>query len=443
MPQIIIFSGFLVAFFAVWQGLTAQLQRVTAAHLYFCIGTGFYGCLLGFSLLHFLYCTALWAFVLLLCVLFFLIYKYKKQLSFRSFELPLPSLEEYTFIGFWGLFALPAIAFFSHKNHYWDAFGIWNLHARYLLQSAQFERLFLLPNSLGFHADYPFFLPSAVALFWRAYGSEAEWISYALGVLSSLMLGFLVFGACRSLAPSPVARLPLAALHSVSLYCIVFLLHVFASGCADVPLALAVVITVTLSLFAERQQNPLLWQLAFFAAASSSFIKNEGLFFSIFYFATAMYGRASRAEWRSALAAILLFALPFWVTKSYHPPANDVLELAGAWREKVTNVGRYWFIIKKIAFILSTTFPYFLLLGAISLYRIFKSRSESKSETQKTTQLPSRYWLVLLLCLVAYCGVYLITPYALAWHIESSFARLFLHLLPATLVLLWLQFNDE
>ena len=243
------------------------------------------------------------------------------------------------------------------------------------------------------------------------------------------MLGFILFGACRSFANWQYKKLPLAALHSGSLYCIVFLLHVFASGCADVPLSMAIVTAISASMLAEKKQTPIFWYIACVAAASAVFIKNEGVFFTFFYFIFHVQNPAFRKHWRVAIVSLLVFGVLIGITKGYNPPANDVWELATAWRNKILDISRYLFIAKQISLILVTTFPYFLVLCAITIYGLLRHGWHT----------PSRYWGALFACFLAYCAVYLITPYGLAWHIASSFSRLFLQLFPAFLLLFWVD----
>src|SRR5215472_7577163 len=54
----------------------------------------------------------------------------------------------------------------------WDAFAIWNLHARYLFRGGEHWRDGFSPLIPWSHPDYPLLLPSAVAHFWSLLGHE-------------------------------------------------------------------------------------------------------------------------------------------------------------------------------------------------------------------------------------------------------------------------------
>ena len=135
MPQIVLFGGFVAFFMVVCYWLAAQLQHRTSAHLYWCVGVGFYGAMLLFAQAYFLFCTlpmmALGELVGLAVGLYW-VFKNPNNRFWCPIILPKTTLDELFFVGFLSVIVLPAVAFFSQKNHYWDAFGIWNLHARYL-----------------------------------------------------------------------------------------------------------------------------------------------------------------------------------------------------------------------------------------------------------------------------------------------------------------------
>src|SRR2546428_4987341 len=59
----------------------------------------------------------------------------------------------------------------------WDAFAIWNLHARFLFRGGQYWRegfSALLPWS---HPDYPLLLPASVAHFWKYLNTDSAPVS--------------------------------------------------------------------------------------------------------------------------------------------------------------------------------------------------------------------------------------------------------------------------
>jgi hypothetical protein len=49
---------------------------------------------------------------------------------------------------------------------------------------------------------------------------------------------------------------------------------------------------------------------------------------------------------------------------------------------------------------------------------------------------------VLLLVFLSYCLVYLITPYGLAWQVQSSFDRLLLQIWPSVLLVFFIQLRS-
>src|SRR5579859_1378630 len=64
----------------------------------------------------------------------------------------------------------------------WDAFAIWNLHARFLFRGGEHWRDGFTPLIPWSHPDYPLLLPAAIAHFWAGLGRESQLVPALIGL---------------------------------------------------------------------------------------------------------------------------------------------------------------------------------------------------------------------------------------------------------------------
>jgi hypothetical protein len=332
----------------------------------------------------------------------------------------------------------------------WDAFAIWNLHARFLFQEgSQWRDGFstLIPWS---HPDYPPLVPAAIAHIWSYIGHDDPTVP------AIISLGFTV--ATLGLLVSAVATLrgiTSAALAGIALASTPFFIEQGASQYADIPLSFFFLAAIALlHLFQQRSAqindgSPTgLLVLAGAAAGFSAWTKNEGLLFllaflasQIVFFAWQRRPPSTESHLNSVreLVILLLATAPFlllilWFKHSI-APSGDLFSSSGSMIHKILTPARYWAILrwygKDFLRFGNWVVPTTILFLAISFL--------SPSSGIRRTEPAFRYSMVsLALTLAGYFAIYVITPNNLYWHLRFSLNRLFLQLWPSAILLFFL-----
>src|SRR5947209_3345723 len=160
----------------------------------------------------------------------------------------------------------------------WDAFAIWNLHARFLfLGGAHWRDGFsgLIPWS---HPDYPLLVPASIAHFWTYLQADPEFVPAAVGIVFTFSTVLLLYAATRMLRGSSQALIA-----GIVLLGTPYFLRQGVSQYADIPLCFFILATIVLSEMNSAEARPGWVALSGFTAACASWTKNEGfLFFCAF-----------------------------------------------------------------------------------------------------------------------------------------------------------------
>jgi hypothetical protein len=318
----------------------------------------------------------------------------------------------------------------------WDAWALWNLRAKFLAGPGGAWRYALSPLLNNTHPDYPLLLPAFVARVWKAGG--------AMDTIAPAVTALVFFAALLALLVSAVALLrgtASALLAGLVILSTTSLLVWAPSQYADTPLAFYYLAAIVL-IFLEATstgggQRALFW--AGLCTGLAAWTKNEGIAFLVcilvvFVVFTVWQRRTAtsmiRAGWLLAGAAPGVF-LTLWL-KFFLAPAVDPLVTQGAsGMARLHDVGRYVEIAKGF-------FSNLLHLGsgvAHPLILLAVLGVLLRWQVEPRYQLPSLIaTTALILVFLSYCGVLLITPYALAWQVQSSFDRLILQLWPSFLL---------
>lgn len=320
----------------------------------------------------------------------------------------------------------------------WDAWAIWNLHARFLFRAGQaWPELLNAPAMAWTHADYPLLLPGSIARLWTYTGGET--VNAPAIVAAVLALGTLLIVATTLWRQ----RGPLvAALAALTLLATPFFVTFALNQHADIPLGYFFASTLALLILAgDRADAARCRCLAGLMAAGAAWTKNEGLLFAaataLVVLADATIRRTPRAA-LGFLVGLLGGFVPVLAFKFGQTPGNDIVSgelvhrlsqlleperyrviAAAAWRD----FGRFgeWHIV-----------PFAALAILLSPARI------------RTAARAVRYLVVILgLMLAGYAAIYLLTPWNLQEHLDSSLVRLLLQLWPATLLLWGLLVSDR
>jgi hypothetical protein len=332
-------------------------------------------------------------------------------------------------------FVTAGLLFAIHENPHgdWDAFAIWNSHARYLYRDGPAWQEHI-HNS--FHPDYPLLVPVLNARAWRYIGAEVPQTGGWLGLVFTLSgLGVLVATGTE------LRNLRLALLIGLVLLGTPFYLEYGVSQSADIPLSVYVLGAIALlCIYFERHSTERgLLGVAGFMAGCAGWTKNEGLLFiaavSLALLLPVIAEPRATMQRFAAFAAGL--ALPLAVTlffKTAVAPPSDLLSNReyGELISKIFSTERHGMIVSSLGRTLwsfgewsvNPLIPLLLFVGISGI-----NRAALRDWGWRTGS------AALTLLLAGYYAVYLIAPLDLQWLLNGSSPRLFLHLWPSFLLL--------
>ncbi|MCL2670173.1 MAG: glycosyltransferase family 39 protein, partial [Syntrophaceae bacterium] len=167
-----------------------------------------------------------------------------------------------------------AVATLREPQGRWDAWLIWNMHARFLYRGGEAWRDAFASGLDWSHWDYPLLLPLSILRGWIYAGQEELRMPAVIAlVFTFLTLGLLVSALCvfRHRTQGLLAGLLLLGTP--------FFIAMGAAQFADVPLAFFILATVTILTWQQRSVRPGALALAGLAAGLAAWTKNEGLLF--------------------------------------------------------------------------------------------------------------------------------------------------------------------
>jgi hypothetical protein len=344
-------------------------------------------------------------------------------------------------------------AFLKEPHGKWDAWLIWNMHARFLYRSGEAWREVFAGGMDWSHWDYPLLLPLSIVRVWKYIGNDSIYIPAAFALLFTLLTLGLLLGALAYLRSRIQGFLAAMILLGTPLF-----ITMGASQFADVPLAFFMLATlVLLFLPACSPEN---WSgalvLSGIAAGLCAWTKNEGLLFLPIVtgslFGTALYAVGWRSAWERTfrfLAGALPILLIVVYFKTQLSPVNDLMAGFGpnAVATKLTDFSRYAEIAKAFFFtgisftqgLLDIRVGMQLNPGAVSILLLiaYLLIAGVRIDDRDRTGLV-RTAAVLLLMTAGYFFVYVMTPLDLGYHLATSLNRLFLQLWPSVIFLFFM-----
>ena len=160
----------------------------------------------------------------------------------------------------------------------WDAFSIWNLHARFLFRGGANWTDGLSPLIPWSHPDYPLLLPSAIAHFWTCLGNDNPAVPAAVGLSFTFSTLGLLYSSLARVRGRNVAMLGLMTLAATP-----FFIELGSSQYADVPLSFFFLASIALLALYEQcaayNRARGLVVLAGLALGFGAWTKNEGVLF--------------------------------------------------------------------------------------------------------------------------------------------------------------------
>ena len=338
----------------------------------------------------------------------------------------------------------------------WDAFAIWNLHARFLFRGGSHWRdgfSALIPWS---HPDYPLLLPGAIAHFWTYLGNADPRLPALLALLFTFSTITILFAALSILRGQTIA-----VLGALSLVTTPFFIEQGAAQYADVPLSFFLLTTIAmLCLRDDPSTNPSASSrplaIAGFAAGFAAWTKNEGLLFLASVFVARLIslvlpiivGRAApssresqRESWTgfaTLFAAVApMLVLIAWFKHSVAPP-GDLFSDPSTALHKLLSPARYWAILQWYVKGFFRFGDWMLIPGTVALIGLYLIAGSAGD--RKATFAARSSVLSLALTLTGYFVVYLLTPYDIYWHLRFSLTRLFLQIWPSAIFLFFVFF---
>lgn len=343
-----------------------------------------------------------------------------------------------------------AVSFLKEPHGRWDAWLIWNMHARFLFRGGELWREAFTSGLDWSHWDYPLLLPLSIARGWTYTGGEGILIPAAMGFVFTLLILGLIVAALSLLRGRAQGCLAAMILMGTP-----FFLAMGASQFADIPFAFFVLATfVMLFLTGRSPENrigPLI--LAGIAAGLSAWTKNEGLLFVLIVTVSLAAVAAHSGGWRKAfeqtgwfLAGALPVLMIVLTFKALLSPTNDIMAGVGlaASASKLLDWGRYAeiaraFFITGISFtqgVIDIRVGMRLNPGAVSVLLLIAYLGLAGFRIdQKDRGCAFLTAAVLVLMLAGYFFVYVMTPLDLNWHLMTSLNRLFLQLWPSAVFL--------
>lgn len=457
-------SGYLIVKLT-WPTGSASSDRLLRFSLSIGFGLGFFSATLvagralnleDLNLQHILTIDVL--FFALLSGSYFLRQRYLKAIDFprpsnRDIELP-SGLHPFLITAF---VATLAAAFYSSvklaiahpHGEGWDAFSIWNLHARFLFLGGNDWRDGLSPLIPWSHPDYPLLLPGVIAHFWIYLGNDSSAIPAAIGLAFTFSTLGLLYSSLERVRGRADAILGLMTLASTP-----FFIEQGSAQYADVPLSFFFLASIaSLSMYdhpsAHEVRDRGLIVLAGLALGCAAWTKNEGV---LFLFATIVasllvFVRGKRqgmaaselqpipSAWSPLviliLAAAPIFGLVLWL--KHVAPRGDLFQAPAIMLQKVLTPARYWAILKwyvKQFFRFGGWWPVPATLLFPALYVVLSHRQIAPRPKSRSIAL-----CTLGLTLAGYFAIYVITPNELYWHLRFSLNRLFLQLWPSMIFL--------
>lgn len=300
--------------------------------------------------------------------------------------------------------------YFEHKYGDWDAWLIWNYHAKFLAHPEYWKQLFTINKSS--HPDYPLFTPGNIGFFWRLSGTDSQLIPFALSFFITLLIPVVIFLSLyqKNLI---IAGLALILLATDEFY----LIHAIAQY-ADAPLGLLFLCTIiSASYLKTNKYIPLIIGALL---GCCMWMKNEGVMLSLLFCLFYIKDILVDGRWKYFIAGITVPLLAIIVFKTM-APANNLLENRTVpLVDYLTDSSRYKLIASYLLDNLNNNFA--IAKYGLIVYLVFCIAKK---------QFPGKDMWLLLSCVAGYFFVYVFSNQGLEWHLQTSMDRVLLQLMPS------------
>ena len=340
----------------------------------------------------------------------------------------------------------------------WDAFAIWNLHARFLFRGGSLWRDGFSPLIPWSHPDYPLLLPAAIAHFWALLGNDAQTAPAIIGLVftfSTVAMLWAMLALLRGRSTAMIAGLALLTTPSF--------IEQGTSQYADVPLAFFYLAAISLLCLHDHRsggaRSPGLLILAGLAAGFAAWTKNEGLLFlGAMALARLLISIRSktrrdvsmeslRPRWMALWPLLAGMAPAFLLVacfKHFIAPPGDLFSDPVPTLHKLLDPARYWAVVQWYVKGFFRFGNWLLIPGTVLLVGFYFAVREANEEVSHSDEPGFLTSVVgLSITLAGYFAIYLITPYDIYWHLHFSLTRLFLQLWPGVIFLFFRAVPDS
>jgi len=341
------------------------------------------------------------------------------------------------------LAAIRGFMWFVHGalNGGWDAWGIWNLRAKFLfLGGSHWSDAFSAEGSLS-HTDYPLLIPASVARAWSYVGSDIPQVPILIGALFTAATAGLLFSSLSTLR-SRIQGLLAATVLLASPFFIVL----GTAQYADVPLGFFMLSTLVLLCLHESaaKEGGSMMALAGTSAGLAAWTKNEGVLFLVClllgHLSLAMGRRNLRSHLQqlppfvAGLAPVLLMVAYFKLHFAGH---NDLFSSLTTALKMLGRIARWRVVARAFAdqllhfggWVVVPVTPFLALY--ILLVGVAKQMGNSLKICLRALSLTA----------LGYFFVYIVAPVPLDWLLQTSLNRVLVQLWPSILFLVFVATN--
>lgn len=316
----------------------------------------------------------------------------------------------------------------------WDAWAIWNLHARFLFRGGQQWSSLFSDVLYWSHPDYPLLLPAGIARIWTLIGRERLITPILVTggfTYASAFLLFMAIWKFKGIRQGLVAG-------TVLLLTPMFI-NQGSSQLADIPLGFYNLAScVLIFLFYQQRTDHVLLILVGIFLGLSIWTKNEGWSFLIAAFlAVCIFDERAKGwqsiftKWGYMLIGLLPFITIVLLFKVFFASPNDIFDgqSVGNFVGRLMDINRY----KQTLISFSSSFIRFgdwklSLLPLLIILSIFIGISIP----QKVIPAIKIVSAILVLVIFQYFLIYIITPRDLTWHL-TTLNRILFHVFPSFL----------
>jgi len=330
----------------------------------------------------------------------------------------------------------------ANPHGYYDAFAIWNLHARMIFRGGEHWQTAFSPHL--YHADYPLLVPITIAKTWGLLNAETLRTPMVIAGMFLYAAAGSLFIFLHKVRNTTAALLALSVFLGTS-----WVIESTSYLYADIQFAFyLMIVCILVYLYANSNKQSGYLILAGMAAGFSAWTKNEGILvlfvLGVVYLITIVVRKSPGIiifrEVGLIIAGLFLPICALAYFKLHLAPQNDLV--AGINYQNtighITDAQRYAKIFSAIikAVIKSWKLP---ILLSIILLIIFQGLDKSRFQSDKGIQL---LIIILFGMFLGYFGTYLLTHWNIEAHVRTSANRLILHLYPTILLLIFTTLNS-